>query len=120
MKIINVTREQCIGCGACVAIDPAHFEFDDEGISKVTNNENTDSENLINALESCPTSAITLVEGETCNCGCATCNENNESLDCDCKDCTCGEECSCGCGNDIACNCENECNCSNSCEHNQN
>ena len=33
MKKINVKKEQCIGCGACVAIDPDHFDFDDEGRS---------------------------------------------------------------------------------------
>jgi len=114
MKIINVTREQCIGCGACVAIDPTHFEFDDEGISKVINNENIEDENLINAIESCPTSAITLLEGETCSCECTSCNETDEFCECGCAECNCG----CGCNCDEDCNHENECNCCNGCEHN--
>lgn len=118
MKIINVTREQCIGCGACVAIDPTHFEFDDEGISKVTNNENLENENLVNAIESCPTSAISLVEGEACNCGCANCCETDESCNCGCDNCTCNEEENCGCGCNEKCSCENNCECG--CAHHTN
>ena len=40
MKKIIVNDEACIGCGACVSIDPQHFEFNDEGLSYATNNEN--------------------------------------------------------------------------------
>lgn len=94
MKKINVSEERCIGCGACVAIDPEHFEFNDEGKSSVITNENLESENLVNAIESCPTSAIEMLEQEseteivkeqeeTCD----TC----ESEDCDCTECDCAE-----------------------------
>lgn len=100
MKKINVSQDRCIGCGACVAIDPEHFEFNDEGKSSVVTNENLESENLVNAIESCPTSAIEMVESEveeTCNnekcncdpCECDNCDCNDE---CDCDDCEC-EEC---------------------------
>ena len=27
-----IVNDSCIGCGACVAIDPDHFEFDDNGL----------------------------------------------------------------------------------------
>lgn len=108
MKKIDVIKEQCIGCGACVAIDAEHFDFDDEGRSNVISNENLDSANLTNAIESCPTSAIQIVEGEetdTCECNCG------------CEDCTCGTdvECTCGC-EDCTCGCENECDCDEDCD----
>lgn len=50
--------ENCIGCGACVGIDPEHFAFNDEGLSTVISNESLDSENLMNAIEACPVGII--------------------------------------------------------------
>ena len=50
MKQINVIKENCIGCGACVAIDPEHFEFDDDGKSSVITQENIESTNVLNAI----------------------------------------------------------------------
>lgn len=98
MKKINVSEERCIGCGACVAIDPEHFAFNDDGKSSVISNENLESENLVNAIESCPTSAIEMVEAEetteeTCDneeCNCETCECDEE--ECECSECDC-EEC---------------------------
>lgn len=90
MKKIFVNEEACIGCGACVAIDSEHFDFNDDGLSEVINNENIESENAKNAISSCPTNAIVYVEEE----------------DCDCEGCHCGEECACG----------EECHCNESCE----
>ena len=88
MKKINVSEERCIGCGACVAIDPEHFEFNDEGRSHVISNENLESENLVNAIESCPTSAIEMVESdEVQEEVCETCEEEN----CECDSCDCAE-----------------------------
>ena len=91
MKSINVNKDMCIGCGACVAIDPEHFDFDEEGKSSVKSNETLDSETLTNAVESCPVGAISITEGEKdCNCGC------HEGKECTCGDnCTCGDGCSC-------------------------
>ncbi|MBQ8659640.1 MAG: ferredoxin [Bacilli bacterium] len=81
MKKINVIEEQCIGCGACIAIDSEHFDFDSEkGISKVISNENTESETVQEAIDACPVSAIELTDcncGEGCKCG-DTCNCNQE------------------------------------------
>ena len=56
----KVVRENCIGCGACQAIAPNIFEIDDEGLSKVINEEvsKENEEDFKDALESCPTSAI--------------------------------------------------------------
>lgn len=103
-KKINVNKDACIGCGACVAIDSEHFAFDDDGLSSVINNDNLESDNLTNAIESCPTSAISLVDsncncGEDCNCGCK-----------DGKECTCDDE-DCGCKDDETCGCDGCDNC---------
>lgn len=85
---LKVNEEQCIGCGACVAIDAEHFDFNDNGLSSVIKNENLDSSNLKSAMESCPTGAIKLTDGDTCDC---------------CDNCTGDENCNCGCEN---CDCK--------------
>lgn len=90
MKNINVNKDICIGCGACVAIDDEHFNFDDDGKSEVISNENTESANLTNAIESCPVGAIT-IEGSL-------------------NECNCGDDCDCGCKEGKTCTCEG-CNC---------
>ena len=41
MKKIEINN--CIGCGACIAMDPEHFEFDDN-LSSVKSNDNLDEE----------------------------------------------------------------------------
>lgn len=114
MKEIKVSEEACIGCGACVAIDPEHFEFNDNGLSEAINNENLESTELQNAIESCPTSAIFIdethdsSEAENCNCDCEECN-CTETCDCGCDNCNCGEDCNCD--NECCCECENCHNC---------
>jgi ferredoxin len=65
MKKIAVNQGSCIGCGACVAIDSEHFGFSDEGLSEVISQENTESAEVQNAIESCPTGAISYGEEET-------------------------------------------------------
>ena len=59
MKVV-VNRDNCIGCGACEAVCPEVFQLDDDGISSVIcDTVNTDCEdNAREAVESCPTSAI--------------------------------------------------------------
>lgn len=87
MKKIIVDENSCIGCGACISIDPTHFTFSDDGLSNVTSNENLETEDLTNAIESCPTNAISISEGNN------SCQCNN----CSCEVCECSEE---------TCNCE--------------
>ena len=77
MKKLNVNKEACIGCGACVSIDSEHFDFDENGYSEVINNDNIDNDNTRNAISSCPTSAISYVEED---------NNNNDD-ECDCEHC---------------------------------
>lgn len=86
MKNLEVNEEQCIGCGACVAIDPEHFDFNDNGLSSVKSNENLESSNLTNAMESCPTGAIKFNDGK---CNCCDCCTNDSSCNCGCDDCSC-------------------------------
>lgn len=64
MAKLEVIRDLCIGCGACGAIDETLFELDDEGIAvaKITNVEADLIEAATDAVNACPTSAITLAE----------------------------------------------------------
>lgn len=62
MKKLKVLTENCIGCGACVGIDPEHFDFNEDGLSHVISEENLESENLQNAIESCPVGIISIEE----------------------------------------------------------
>jgi len=57
---VEVNKEACIGCGACAAICPDVFEMDDEGLSSVKSEDVSDSlkDDVIEAIEACPTSAI--------------------------------------------------------------
>ncbi len=103
MKKINVKNDACIGCGACVAIDSEHFAFNDEGLSHPISQENLESEDLRNAIDSCPTSAIILEDSseecceEECDCNCES--------ECECENCECTDEDNCGCKE---CHCEEE------------
>lgn len=85
MKKLTV-NSGCIGCGACIAIDSEHFDFNDEGLSSVISNENLETDELKNAMASCPVNVIKLVETSECNCGCE-----------DGEECNCNEECHCDC-----------------------
>ena len=60
MKVV-VNQDNCIGCGACEAICPEVFQLNDDGLSTVIcdNFENIDEDSAHEAVESCPTSAIT-------------------------------------------------------------
>lgn len=91
MEKVCVDQNKCIGCGACVAINPENFDFNDEGLSEVKNENPIDK--TIEAVEACPVFAISI---ETDTCGCK-----------DGKECTCGEDCTCG----DECNCHESHNC---------
>lgn len=57
---VKVNKDACIGCGACVAICDNVFELDDDGLSKVKdeNVKEEDQEAVKDAADSCPTAAI--------------------------------------------------------------
>ena len=60
MKVV-VNQGNCIGCGACESICPEIFQINDEGLSTVIGSEedfNNHEEEIRDALDSCPTGAI--------------------------------------------------------------
>ena len=60
MSKVEVDKNKCIGCGACTAIAPDVFEFDDDGLAKAVSN--TVNSDVKTAAEGCPTEAITVEE----------------------------------------------------------
>ena len=98
MKKFAVDSDKCIGCGACVAIDNTHFDFNDDGLSHVINNENIDEAQANDIVDVCPTGAIKYEELDDNECRCM-----------DGEECTCGDECHCG----EDCSCGDECPCHN-------
>ncbi len=61
---VKVNQDACIGCGACAAICPDHFELNDEGLSVVTEETITKEkeDDVRDAVDSCPTGAIEITE----------------------------------------------------------
>lgn len=57
---VKVNKDLCIGCGACQAIVPDVFEIEDDGLAcvKVDEVKEEEKEEVMVALENCPTSAI--------------------------------------------------------------
>ena len=55
-------NDSCIGCGLCVSQSEKYFEFNDEGLSSVKqeNVEENDKKELLNIIESCPVGAIVI------------------------------------------------------------
>lgn len=70
MKKLVVNQDACVGCGYCVGTDPEHFAFDESDRSHVISQENVESANMQNIIESCPTGAIAYQECECENCEC--------------------------------------------------
>lgn len=71
MKKVKVNKDVCIGCGACTAIASDVFSFDEDNLAKA-NEKNNDIDKMddetkndvMDALEGCPTSAIVIEEEE--------------------------------------------------------
>ena len=57
-------NENCIGCGSCVAItDSKIFDYNDDGLATCVVDKIEEGKDLAKeAAESCPTSAIELIE----------------------------------------------------------
>lgn len=57
---VKVIEEKCIGCGACIAIAPEIFDYNDDGLATVIVDvvPKELEELAVDALESCPVSAI--------------------------------------------------------------
>ena len=74
MKKLVVNGDACISCGACVSIDPDHFDFNENMVSHAISQENLEAESVQTAIDSCPTSAISLTdEDDNENCACEHC-----------------------------------------------
>lgn len=60
---VRVDPETCIGCGACINLAPEVYDWDENGKAKAKDGEvPRDEENIAReALESCPTEAISEV-----------------------------------------------------------
>ena len=85
MKKVKVEKEKCIGCGACVAIDSTHFDFDNEtGLSKVISQNDIENSKVQEAIDSCPVGAIEMFDG--CDNKDCSCNP------CECDNCTCNHD----------------------------
>lgn len=56
--------DACIGCGLCVSQLDNYFQFNDEGLSSVKQEEvkEEDKNELLNVIESCPVGAIVIEE----------------------------------------------------------
>ena len=62
MKRLSVDRDECVGCCRCVDFAPAIFDMED-GLAKVVRQpDESESADANNAIESCPTEAISWEE----------------------------------------------------------
>ncbi len=61
---VKVNQDSCIGCGACAAICDKVFEINDDGLSqaKVEEVADTDTQDVRDAADACPTGAIEVEE----------------------------------------------------------
>ena len=89
MKKLKVNTEGCIGCGACVGLDPEHFTFNEDNLSVVKSEENIEEEKITNIVEICPVGVISYEESEeeTCNC------EHSDEFDRENTSCECPTKC---------------------------
>ena len=57
---VKIDKDTCIGCGACQALCPDVFEYDDDGIMdvKVTDVSDDLVEDVTDAKDGCPVDAI--------------------------------------------------------------
>lgn len=60
MEKVKVSKDLCIGCGACQAICPDVFEIGDDGLAHVYVDEFPEEleDDITEAAEGCPTGAI--------------------------------------------------------------
>lgn len=61
---IRIINDQCIGAASCVAISPATLQMNEENIAEVISQNDSD-ENKLLAAQSCPTSAVEILDTTT-------------------------------------------------------
>ena len=64
---VEIKKDLCIGCGACISIAPEILEMGDDGFATTAIEEGIrytpeQTEKLKDAADSCPTDAIKLIE----------------------------------------------------------
>lgn len=62
---VSVINDKCISAASCVAIAPGVFDLDEEGIARVISQDGNDDETKLLAAQSCPTSAVIVIDTET-------------------------------------------------------
>ena len=62
MPEIKVDRDLCMGSGMCIVYAPGTFAHDDETKAIVVDPEGDPIDAIRNAVQACPTSAISLTE----------------------------------------------------------
>jgi len=58
---IQVDKDKCIGCGACIAIAPKSFRFGEDGKSEPIEPPQDEEEKIKEAAENCPVQAIEIL-----------------------------------------------------------
>lgn len=61
---VEVDRDLCIGSGDCVATQPDVFELDDEGKAIVLNPDAASTDDIVEAAQNCPVTAIFVIGEE--------------------------------------------------------
>jgi ferredoxin len=62
---VRIDQRVCVGSASCIAVAPKHFVFDDEDRSHPVRELNDPDDALLNAVEMCPTGALTVVDTAT-------------------------------------------------------
>lgn len=62
MKKLVVNKDSCIGCGTCTTISPKVFKMGDDGKAEIIDQAADTAENIQNAIDSCPVTAISYKE----------------------------------------------------------
>jgi ferredoxin len=60
---VQISAEKCMGSGNCLFWAPGAFELGDDGIAFVVDLDAATERQIMQALEGCPTQAISVSEG---------------------------------------------------------
>ena len=63
--IVSVDHNLCVGNSMCETLAPKVFVLNDDRQSEAVNPDGDTEENILEAAENCPVSAITVVDAET-------------------------------------------------------
>lgn len=62
MKKLVINQDVCLGCGTCATLCSKVFKLGDNGKAEVIDQNADTSENIQNAIDSCPVTAISWKE----------------------------------------------------------